>query len=125
MEIKGKVFIVTGGASGLGEGAARMLADAGAIDEAEELARPGRLGDHPLAVGLLADVAADETTADLGGDGGASLVLQIGDHHRRTGTGKHARRAFAEPGRSARDDEYLALDLHVFSFRRARRERAR
>ena len=30
MEIKGKVFIVTGGASGLGEGAARMLADAGA-----------------------------------------------------------------------------------------------
>jgi len=30
MEIKGKVFIVTGGASGLGEGTARMLADAGA-----------------------------------------------------------------------------------------------
>ena len=30
MEIKGKVFIVTGGASGLGEGTARMLAQAGA-----------------------------------------------------------------------------------------------
>ena len=30
MDIKGKVFIVTGGASGLGEGTARMLADAGA-----------------------------------------------------------------------------------------------
>src|SRR6187549_754039 len=30
MEIKGKVFIVTGGASGLGEGTAHMLADAGA-----------------------------------------------------------------------------------------------
>src|SRR4029078_7091376 len=30
MEIDGKVFIVTGGASGLGEGTARMLADAGA-----------------------------------------------------------------------------------------------
>src|SRR4051812_8704861 len=29
MEIKGKVFIVTGGASGLGEGTARMLAEAG------------------------------------------------------------------------------------------------
>src|SRR5690606_33133451 len=29
MDIKGKVFIVTGGASGLGEGTARMLADAG------------------------------------------------------------------------------------------------
>ena len=30
MEIQGKVFIVTGGASGLGEGTARMLADKGA-----------------------------------------------------------------------------------------------
>ena len=30
MDIKGKVFIVTGGASGLGEGTARMLAKAGA-----------------------------------------------------------------------------------------------
>ena len=29
MDIKGKVFIVTGGASGLGEGTARMLAAAG------------------------------------------------------------------------------------------------
>jgi NAD(P)-dependent dehydrogenase (short-subunit alcohol dehydrogenase family) len=29
MEIQGKVFIVTGGASGLGEGTARMLAEAG------------------------------------------------------------------------------------------------
>src|SRR6218665_3249823 len=31
MEIKGKVFIVTGGASGLGEGTARMLASAGGL----------------------------------------------------------------------------------------------
>ena len=30
MQIEGKVFIVTGGASGLGEGTARMLAQAGA-----------------------------------------------------------------------------------------------
>jgi len=29
MDIQGKVFIVTGGASGLGEGTARMLAEAG------------------------------------------------------------------------------------------------
>ena len=29
MDIQGKVFIVTGGASGLGEGTARMLAAAG------------------------------------------------------------------------------------------------
>ena len=47
MDIKGKVFIVTGGASGLGEGTARMLAREGATvvvadvqaDKAEALAR--------------------------------------------------------------------------------------
>lgn len=47
MEIKGKVFIVTGGASGLGEGTARMLAAAGGqvviadmqADKGEALAR--------------------------------------------------------------------------------------
>ena len=47
MDIAGKVFIVTGGASGLGEGAARLLAGEGAIvvvadvqaDKGEALAR--------------------------------------------------------------------------------------
>ncbi|MDP3084475.1 MAG: 3-hydroxyacyl-CoA dehydrogenase [Rubrivivax sp.] len=47
MEIAGKVFIVTGGASGLGEGTARMLADQGGkvvvadlqVDKGEALAR--------------------------------------------------------------------------------------
>ncbi len=47
MEIKGKVFIVTGGASGLGEGTARMLAAHGAtvviadlqVDKGEALAK--------------------------------------------------------------------------------------
>ena len=47
MQIQGKVFIVTGGASGLGEGTARMLAAAGAkvvvadvqADKGEALAR--------------------------------------------------------------------------------------
>jgi NAD(P)-dependent dehydrogenase (short-subunit alcohol dehydrogenase family) len=31
MDIQGKVFIVTGGASGLGEGTARMLASKGGV----------------------------------------------------------------------------------------------
>jgi NAD(P)-dependent dehydrogenase (short-subunit alcohol dehydrogenase family) len=51
MDIKGKVFIVTGGASGLGEGAARMLSAAG-----------GRV--------LIADMQADKGQAvakDIGG----------------------------------------------------------
>jgi NAD(P)-dependent dehydrogenase (short-subunit alcohol dehydrogenase family) len=47
MEIKGKVFIVTGGASGLGEGTARMLAAAGGkvvvadmqVEKGEQVAR--------------------------------------------------------------------------------------
>src|SRR5215218_5393150 len=47
MDIKGKVFIVTGGASGLGEGTARMLAGEGAkvviadmqVDKGEAIAR--------------------------------------------------------------------------------------
>lgn len=50
MDIQGKVFIVTGGASGLGEGTAEMLAQAGAkvviadmqVEKGEEVAR--RLG---------------------------------------------------------------------------------
>jgi NAD(P)-dependent dehydrogenase (short-subunit alcohol dehydrogenase family) len=50
MDIAGKVFIVTGGASGLGEGAARMLAGAG-----------GKV--------VVADVQADK---------GAALAQQIG-----------------------------------------------
>ena len=36
MDIKGKVFIVTGGASGLGEGTARMLAAEGRPAAAEQ-----------------------------------------------------------------------------------------
>ena len=46
MDIAGKVFIVTGAASGLGEGAARMLAREGAkvviADLQEEAWRGGR-----------------------------------------------------------------------------------
>ena len=47
MDIAGKVFIVTGGASGLGEGTARMLAEsAGAV---ECVACPSSTGDRGTA----------------------------------------------------------------------------
>ena len=64
-------------------------------------------------VGFLADVAADEAAADLARDRCAALVLQVGNDDRCAMGSQHARRAFAEAGRAAGDDEYLALDLHL------------
>lgn len=51
MEIKGKVFLVTGGASGLGEGAARMLAAQGAT----------------VVVADMQEAAGQAVAADIGG----------------------------------------------------------
>ena len=61
MDIAGKVFIVTGSASGLGEGTARMLAREGAkvvIADLQERGRPladveERLTQRPSVVGSL------------------------------------------------------------------------
>jgi NAD(P)-dependent dehydrogenase (short-subunit alcohol dehydrogenase family) len=58
MEIKGKVFIVTGGASGLGEGAARMLAGEG-----------GRV--------VIADMQADKGEAVARAIGGAFVRCDV------------------------------------------------
>ena len=65
MEIKGKVFIVTGGASGLGEGTARMLAGHGAkvviadlqVDKGEALA--AELGGSGVARFVKCDVSQE------------------------------------------------------------------
>lgn len=65
MEIAGKVFIVTGGASGLGEGTARMLAGFGAkvviadlqVDKGEALA--AQLGGPALARFVRCDVSQE------------------------------------------------------------------
>ena len=54
MQIQGSTFIVTGGASGLGEGTVRMLAAAGAhvgiadlqVDKGEALAKSLRSEEH-------------------------------------------------------------------------------
>ena len=86
--------------------------DAGAVDEAHQLAERDGLGDHALAVGLLAHVAPHEAAADLGRDGFAGLGLQIGDDDLGAVRREHARRAFAEARGAAGDDEYLACDFH-------------
>jgi hypothetical protein len=89
--------------------------DAGAIHQADQLAEPERGGDGGLAVGFLRDVAAHEAAADLGRDRLAPIRLQVGDHDLGAVLGEHPRRAFAEAGSAAGDDEYLACDFHGFS----------
>jgi NAD(P)-dependent dehydrogenase (short-subunit alcohol dehydrogenase family) len=76
MEIKGKVFIVTGGASGLGEGTARMLAGHGAklviadlqVDKGEALA--AELGGTAVAQFVKCDVSQEA-------DGRAAVAAAI------------------------------------------------
>ena len=60
MEIKGKVFIVTGGASGLGEGTARMLASEGGTV-------------------VIADMQADKAEAVARDIGGAFVRCDVSD----------------------------------------------
>src|SRR6185369_6327183 len=79
-----------------------------------------------LRIGLLADVAAHEAAAELARDARTAVFLQVGDDDGRAVRGEHARRAFAEPGRTAGDDENLALaDVHLESPSGERRERPR
>ena len=66
MEIDGKVFIVTGGASGLGEGTARMLAAAGAT----------------VVVADLQDERGSAVAAEIGGRFVRCDVSQEGDGQR-------------------------------------------
>src|SRR5256885_1901851 len=68
-----------GGGRALLPDGARRGPDAGAMDRADELARCDCSGDAALPVGFLADTAAHEAPADLGGHGGAALILQVGD----------------------------------------------
>ena len=64
MDIAGKVFIVTGGASGLGEGTARMLADHGAkVVVADLQADAGRRWPPRSAAASCAATSARKPTA--------------------------------------------------------------
>ena len=72
----------------------------------------GRGVDHRLAVGFLADVALDEDAVDLVGHLLPELGLQVRDDDLAALCGEHARRALAQPGGPAGDDEDLACDVH-------------
>src|SRR6185437_6346794 len=87
--------------------------DAGAIDEADQLAELERRGDRPLGVVFAADVAGDEAAPGCLGDRLAPLGLQIGDDDLAAMLGEHPDRAFAEARCAAGDDEDLACDVHV------------
>ena len=68
MEIKGKVFIVTGGASGLGEGTARMLAAAGGkVVIADMQAEKGEA--------IAKDIGGAFVTCDVSQEGDAQKVV--------------------------------------------------
>ena len=71
MEISGKVFIVTGAASGLGEGTARMLVANGAKvavdvkkegDGSQVSVTVGTLGDPKLGAELASEIKARAET---------------------------------------------------------------
>src|SRR5438034_10864746 len=76
MQLKSSTFIVTGGASGLGEGTAKMLAEAGAnvvvagrqAGEAEALARP---------VGAKARFVKCDVTSEAEGQAAVDAALKI------------------------------------------------
>ena len=84
-----------------------------AVDQAHELAHRDRLGHHGLAVGFAADIAAHEGATNFLGHGLALVGLHVGDDHLAALCCQHACRAFTQTGSPARDDEYLAFDVHV------------
>ena len=73
--------------------------DAGAVDQAHQLAHGHGLGDDGLAVGFLAHVALDESGvafAEVFGDGFAFFRLHVGNHDLAAVGDQHAGRAFAQ-----------------------------
>jgi len=75
MDIKGKVFIVTGGASGLGEGTARMLAEAGAtvvvadLQEEQGAAVAAEIGGRFVRCDVSQEADAQRVVAEAVGAG--------------------------------------------------------
>ncbi|GAB1382937.1 hypothetical protein MASR1M50_12570 [Burkholderiales bacterium] len=86
--------------------------DAGAVDQAHQLAHGRRLLDRGLAIGFAGDVAPDEGAADLARHGLAALGVHVGDDHLAAAGRQQARRAFTQARGASGDDEYLVLDLH-------------
>ena len=114
MQIQDNVFLITGGASGLGAATARMLVEAGGkVVLADVQAEAGQaLAAELDGVGLGGHVGPDEDAVQLGGQRLARLGLHIGQHDLTAGLDDHTRRRRAQPGRAAGDEEYMVLNLH-------------
>ena len=87
--------------------------DAGAVDEADQLALLPRRLHGGLSVGLLGHVATHEDAADVARHGFALVHLHVGDHHPGALRGQQTRRAFAQARGPARDQKYPVFDLHL------------
>ena len=105
MDIKGKVFIVTGGASGLGEGTARMLAEAGAtvvvadLQEEQGAAVAAEIGGRFVRCDVSQEADAQRVVAEAVGAGklfGLVNCAGIGPAARTVGKqGAHALTLFS------------------------------
>ena len=105
MDIKGKVFIVTGGASGLGEGTARMLAEAGAtvvvadLQEQQGAAVAAEIGGRFVRCDVSQEADAQRVVAEAVGAGklfGLVNCAGIGPAARTVGKqGAHALSLFS------------------------------
>jgi hypothetical protein len=83
------------------------------VDEDVEAAEPlDGGGDRRLPARLVGDVERDGLPVDLRGD--LRGVLDVADHHPRTGCGECPRHTGTEPLRAARDERATALE-HSFS----------
>ena len=86
----------------------------GAVDQAHEFAQRSGFGDCGLAIGFATDVAFHEGAANLFGNRFPFVSLHVGNDHRTTQCRQSACRAFTEARCAARDNEYLAFDVHGF-----------
>jgi NAD(P)-dependent dehydrogenase (short-subunit alcohol dehydrogenase family) len=80
MDIAGKVFIVTGGASGLGEGAARMLAGAGGkVVVADVQSDKGAALAKEIGGASVAQFVKCDVTQEADGQAAVAQALQMGN----------------------------------------------
>ena len=90
--------------------------DASAVDQAAEFAQALRFGNHRCRLLFIGNIAMHEHATEFGGDGLAFFVLHISDDDFAASLAQQFCRAFAQTGRAAGHDKYIALDLHEKPF---------
>ena len=70
--------------------------NAGAVDQAHQLAHGHGLGDHRLAIGFLTDVTFHKGPANFFGNGFAFFHLHVGNQHLAAVGCQHAGCAFTQ-----------------------------